>query len=283
MRPLRYVVCDVSTDRALTGNQLAVFTDARDVDEALMQALAREMNFAESTFVLPAAAGGHARIRIFTPRLEVPFAGHPTLGTAFVVGEATQLRDVVLETGVGLVPVRLEREGARVRFGWMTQPVPRIAPFARAAELLGALGVEGSELPVECYDNGIAHVYVALPSPEAVAAVRPDLAALAAIVPGGANVFAGAGERWKTRMFAPAGGVAEDAATGSAAGPLALHLVRHGRLALGQTIRIEQGAELQRPSLLSARVDGSLTEPRIEVGGAAVIVARGEFRLSRGA
>src|SRR5262245_43847159 len=132
MRPLRYVVCDVFTDRALTGNQLAVFTDARDLDDALMQALAREMNFAESTFVLPAAAGGHARIRIFTPRVEVPFAGHPTLGTAFVVGEATQLRDVVLETGAGLVPVRLEREGAQVRFGWMTQPVPQIAPFARA-------------------------------------------------------------------------------------------------------------------------------------------------------
>jgi trans-2,3-dihydro-3-hydroxyanthranilate isomerase len=280
--PLRYVVCDVFTDRPLTGNQLAVFTDARDLDEALMQSLAREMNFAESVFLLPARAGGHARLRIFTPRQEIPFAGHPTLGTACVVGESTQLRDVVLETGVGLVPVRLEREGPRVVFGWMTQPVPRIGPCDAQADLLAALGVARSELPVECYDNGIAHVYVTLPSPAAVAGVRPDLTRLARIWAGGTNVFAGDGEHWKTRMFAPASGVPEDAATGSAAGPLALHLVRHGRLELGRTIRIEQGAELQRPSVLHARVHGSLDAPAIEVGGSAVIVARGEFRLSRG-
>ncbi len=282
MRPLRYVVCDVFTDRPLTGNQLAVFTDARGIEPELMQALALEMNFSESVFVLPAGAGGHARIRIFTPRLEVPFAGHPTLGAAFVVGEATQLREVVLETGAGLVPVRLEREGARVVFGWMTQPMPRVTPFERAADLLAALAVARSELPIEVYDNGIAHVYVALRSLEEVAALRPDLAALAHLHAGGVNVFAGAGERWKTRMFAPASGVAEDPATGSAAGPLALHLVRHGRVDLGQSIHIEQGAELGRPSLLHARVSGSVETPTIEVGGAAVVVARGEFRLQRG-
>jgi len=282
MRPLRYVVCDVFTDRPLTGNQLAVFTDARDLDAALMQALAREMNYSESVFVLPAQAGGHARMRIFTPRQEIPFAGHPVLGTAFVVGEATQLGEVALETGAGLVPVRLEREGPRVIFGWMTQPVPRVVPFPQQAELLAALGVAGSELPVECYDNGIAHVYVSLPSREAVAAVRPDLARLAAVSAGGTNVFAGAGERWKTRMFAPAAGVSEDPATGSAAGPLALHLARHGRVPIGQTIQIEQGTELERPSVLYARLMGSLEEPTLEVGGSAVIVARGEFRLSRG-
>lgn len=282
MRPLRYVVCDVFTDRALTGNQLAVFTDARGVDDALMQALAREMGFSESVFVLPAQAGGHARIRIFTPRHEVPFAGHPTLGTAFVVGEATQLRDVVLETGVGLVPVRLEREGAQVVFGWMTQPVPRPTPFTREAELLAALGGVRSVLPVECYDNGIAHVYVTLESRDAVAALRPDLTRLAAF-PNGINTIAGEGQAWKTRMFAPASGVAEDAATGSAAGPLALHLVRHGRLGFGETIRIEQGAEIDRPSVLHARVRDGGDEPIVEVGGSAVIVARGEFRLQRGA
>ena len=105
--PLRYVVCDVFTDRPLTGNQLAVFTDARDIDEELLQPLALEMNFAETVFLLPPRDGGHARMRIFTPRREIPFAGHPTLGTAFVVGESTQLREVVLETGAGLVPVSL--------------------------------------------------------------------------------------------------------------------------------------------------------------------------------
>jgi trans-2,3-dihydro-3-hydroxyanthranilate isomerase len=282
MRPLRYVVCDVFTDRPLTGNQLAVFTDGRGVDETLMQDLAREMKFAETVFVLPAQAGGHARVRIFTPRHEVPFAGHPILGTAFVVGESTQLRDVVLETGVGPVPVRLEREGPRVTFGWMTQPLPRLVSFTPRAELLAALGIVGSELPVECYDNGIAHVFVTLASDDAVAAVRPDFARLAAVWAGGANVCAGAGEQWKTRMFAPASGVPEDAATGSAAGPLAFHLVRHGRVSIGQTIRIAQGAELDRPSVLHARVDGSLDAPTVGVGGSAVVVARGEFRLSRG-
>src|SRR4029077_16165120 len=139
-------------------------------------------------------------------------------------------------------------------------------------------GVARSELPVEVYDNGIAHVYVTLPSRDAVSAVRPDMTRLATLGVTGSNVLAGEGERWKTRMFAPASGVPEDAATGSAAGPLALHLVRHGRLATGQTIRIEQGDEIGRPSVLHARVDGSVEEPVVQVGGAAVIVARGEFR-----
>jgi len=282
MRPLRFVVCDVFTDQPLAGNQLAVFTDARGLDDALLQALACEMGFSESVFVLPATAGGHARIRIFTPRHELPFAGHPTLGAAFVVGEATQLREVVIETAAGLVPVRLEREGARVVFGWMTQPRPRGVAFEPEAELLAALGVARSEAPIECYDNGIAHVYVLLGSRDAVAAVRPDLARLAALPAGGVNVFAGAALDWKTRMFAPGSGVAEDAATGSAAGPLALHLIRHGRLGFGDTIRIEQGAEIGRPSELHARVTDLDGSPRIEVGGGAVIAARGEFRLHRG-
>ncbi|HJW68560.1 MAG TPA: PhzF family phenazine biosynthesis protein [Candidatus Binatia bacterium] len=281
MRTIRYVVCDVFTDRPLAGNQLAVFTDARGLEPDLMQALACEMGFSESTFVLPAAAGGHARVRIFTPKVEVPFAGHPTLGTAFVVGESTQLREVVLETGAGLVPVRLEREGARVVFGWMTQPTPRIVPFAHEAELTAALGVTASVLPIACYDNGIAHVYVTLPSRDAVAALRPDLARLAALTMGGVNVFAGDGDRWKTRMFAPGSGVAEDPATGSAAGPLAWHLARHGRVPYGQTIRIEQGAEIGRPSVLYARAGNTGDTPVIEVGGSAVTVARGEFRLHR--
>jgi trans-2,3-dihydro-3-hydroxyanthranilate isomerase len=281
MRVIRYVICDVFTDRPLAGNQLAVFTDARDLEANLMQALAREMGFAESTFVLPAASGGHARVRIFTPAVELPFAGHPTLGTAFVIGEATQLREVVLETGAGPVPVRLEREGARVVFGWMMQPTPRIAEFPHADGLVAALGVRTSELPIECYDNGIAHAYVMLPSRDAVAGLRPDLARIAALTTNGVNVFAGDGEHWKTRMFAPANGVAEDAATGSAAGPLAWHLARHGRVAYGQTIRIEQGAEIGRPSLLHARAHERGGAVTIEVGGSAVTVARGEFRLHR--
>jgi trans-2,3-dihydro-3-hydroxyanthranilate isomerase len=280
VRSFRYVVADVFTDTALTGNPLAVFTDARDLTPLEMQALARETNLSETVFVLPPEAGGHVRIRIFTPGLELPFAGHPVLGTAFVLGAPMQLGVITLETGAGLVPVELTRaESGRIVFGRMQQPVPRWRPYERADELLAALGVGGSSLPVEVYDLGPTHAYVELESPEAVAALRPDTGALAGHE-AGANCFARAGERWKLRMFAPAHGVAEDAATGSAAGPLAVHLARHGRIAWGEEIEIEQGVELHRPSRLFARAvgEGERVE-RVEVGGSAVTVARGEFRL----
>src|SRR4051794_13086109 len=114
MATYRYVVADVFTDTALTGNQLAVFTDARELDESAMQELARELNLSESVFVLPPEAGGHARIRIFTPSSELPFAGHPILGTAFVLAGPLSLEEIRLETRKGVIPVRIEREGPKV-------------------------------------------------------------------------------------------------------------------------------------------------------------------------
>ena len=281
MATYRYVVADVFTDRPLTGNQLAVFTDAREIPEAELQLLAREMNFSETVFVYPPAGDGHARIRIFTPMDELPFAGHPVLGTAFVLAGPLQLPEIRLETGVGVVPVRLDRDEGRIVFGRMEQPIPKVETFDRPDELLAAVGLEGSELPIELYDLGIRHVYVGLPSEEAVAALEPDLAALTRLTGiVGVNCFAGSGARWKTRMFAPADGVPEDPATGSAAGPLAVHLARHGRIEFGQEIEIRQGEELRRPSTLYAWVEGSPKRvEKVEVGGAAVVVARGEFRL----
>jgi trans-2,3-dihydro-3-hydroxyanthranilate isomerase len=278
----RYVVADVFTDTPLAGNQVAVFTDARELREDQLQRLAREINFSETAFVYSPEEDGHARIRIFTPRAELPFAGHPTLGTAFVLAAPLQLAEIRLETGAGTVPVTLTRDDAgAIVFGRMTQPIPTVEPYDREEELLDVLGVEGSDLPVELYDNGMRHVYVALPSEEAVVSLRPDLGRLADLPPVlGINTFAGSGDRWKTRMFAPAGGVPEDPATGSAAGPLAVHLARHGRIAFGDEIEISQGAEIARPSTLYARADGSADEvTRVEVGGSAVVVARGEFRL----
>src|SRR5438067_8639309 len=150
MPTLRYVVADVFTDTPLTGNQLAVFTDGRDVDDDTMQKLAKEMNFSETVFVLPPEQGGHVRIRIFTPVAELPFAGHPVLGSAFVLGAPLQLGEIRLETGAGIVPVTLEREGARITFGWMSQPVPSWEPFGKAAKVEELLGIT-SELPVELY------------------------------------------------------------------------------------------------------------------------------------
>lgn len=281
MRAFRYVVADVFTDTPLAGNQLAVFTDGRELDDRTMQALAKEMNYSESVFVVPTEADADVRIRIFTPSTELPFAGHPTLGSAFVLGGPLQKTVIRLETGAGVVPVELEREGPRIVFGRMTQPIPTFEPYGDEPELLAALGVDRSELPVEVYDNGIRHVYVTLPSEEDVAALEPDAGRLKrvdAVV--GVNCIAGSGRRWKTRMFAPGGGVPEDPATGSAAGPLAVHAARHGRAPFSEELEIRQGVEIGRPSTLYARVDGSPERiERVEVGGSTVIVARGEFRL----
>jgi trans-2,3-dihydro-3-hydroxyanthranilate isomerase len=281
VRRFRYVVADVFTDVPLAGNQLAVFTDARDLDPVTMQAVAKEMAFSETVFVLPPQAeGADVRIRIFTPTSELRFAGHPILGTAFVLAGPLQKVLLRIETASGIVPVELEREGAAIVFGWMAQPLPAWQPFARADELLAALGVERSVLPVELYDNGVAHAFVALGSPAEVAAVSPDFAALAPLAEAGVSCFARSDGGWKTRMFAPALGVAEDPATGSAVGPLAVHLARHGRTAFGEEIVVDQGVELGRPAKLYARADGSAERlERVLVGGSAVLVARGELSL----
>jgi trans-2,3-dihydro-3-hydroxyanthranilate isomerase len=279
VRTFRYVVVDVFTDVPLAGNQLAVFTDARDLTSEEMQLLARETNLSETVYVLPpTSADADVRIRIFTPTLELPFAGHPTLGTAFVLGGPLSKIVIRLETGSGVIPVELERDGPRIAFGRMDQPIPNIEPVTDPAPIFDALGVSGSGLPVERYDLGPGHVYVELGSPEEVAALRPDIAALAQATQDGVNCFARDGERWKTRMFAPNHGVVEDPATGSAAGPLAVHLARHGRIRFGEQIEIKQGAEINRPSTLYAEAHGSADEiQRVVVGGCAVTVARGQF------
>jgi trans-2,3-dihydro-3-hydroxyanthranilate isomerase len=278
----RYLLLDVFTDQPLQGNQLAVFTDGTGLAAETMQAVAREMKLSESVFVLPAEGGGDVRVRIFTPGAELPFAGHPVLGTAAVVGGALGRQEVVLETGAGPVEIRLsERRGLLVT-GSMDQPIPTWEPFAAASELLDAVGVERSELPVEVYCNGPRHVYVALASHAAVAALEPDTVAIGRLGEYGINCFAvehtGAVSRVKTRMFGPAMGVAEDPATGSAAGPLAVHLARHGHIEFGQSIEIEQGAEIDRPSSLRARAEGSAERlQRVVVEGEATIVGRGEL------
>ena len=195
-----YFVCDVFTSEPLQGNQLGVFPDGRPFDTGQMQRLAREMSFAETVFLLPPQDGGDVRMRIFTPRTELPFAGHPVLGTAFVVGTALAADAVRLETGAGLVPVALERKGGQIVFGRMRQPIPAPERFDRERELLDALGVGSSGLPVELYRNGPPHVYVQLAGEDGVTALRPDLAALADLGVA-VNCFAGHGRSWKTRMF----------------------------------------------------------------------------------
>jgi trans-2,3-dihydro-3-hydroxyanthranilate isomerase len=169
--------------------------------------------------------------------------------------------------------------------GAMRQPIPSVEPYAKQGELLRALGVERSELPVEIYDNGLKHVYVTLPSVADVLALRPDMDALVDLEPDsdgvvGFNCMAGDGDRYTTRMFAPADGVAEDPATGSAAGPLACHLARHGRIGWGEQVTISHGEVIGRPSTLLARPEGGPDGITVvEVAGDAVLVGEGAFSL----
>jgi trans-2,3-dihydro-3-hydroxyanthranilate isomerase len=276
----QYSIVDVFTEAPLEGNPVAVFADGAGLSSELMQRAARELNLSETVFLLAADGEADAHARIFTPARELPFAGHPVLGTAFLLGQQTGAETVRLRTGAGVITVRLERQNGRVSFGEMEQPIPTWETLDRPRELLTDLGLEASTLPIEVYDNGPRYAFVGLADEAAVAALAPDLRALERRGALGVSCFASSGNQVKTRMFAPALGVAEDPATGSAAGPLAVHLARHGRTQFGQRLEIRQGIEIGRPSLLYAVVDGSGDRiDRVRVGGGAVIVARGEYEL----
>jgi trans-2,3-dihydro-3-hydroxyanthranilate isomerase len=241
-----------------------------------MQRIARELNFSETTFVLPPERGGDVRVRIFTPVNELLFAGHPTLGTAIVLAGDRDTLDI--ETHMGVIPFAFDRNGAAPA-ARMRQPVPTWEPYARAEALLAALDLRESVLPVEIYRNGPRHVFVGLPSVPALTALRPDHRALAEHPDVAVNCFAGADRRLRMRMFSPAYGVVEDAATGSAAGPLVAHLARHGR-PRSTPGSITQGVEIDRPSTMRALVRGAPKRlDLVEVAGSAVVVGRGALDL----
>ncbi len=281
---MRFLILDVFTDRALTGNQLAVFPDGGEVPEAIRQDLAREVGFSETVFCDPPShpTAGDVRARIFTPSLELPFAGHPVLGTAVAIGRERGLPGgsvVTLECGVGPVPVELDDAGTG---GWMRQPVPTTTPWPDPDGLLAALRLPAGAAvaPVEVYDNGPTHVVVAVADEATVRDLRPDLQALAeAAGPTGTSVCAVTGTgAVKTRMFVPGAGIAEDPATGSAAGPVGVHLLRHGLVEPGIQLTLSQGAELLRPSTLLVRVEGLPDAvAAVAVGGTAVLVAEGRY------
>ena len=279
-----YVVADVFTDVALEGNPVAVFTDAPGLDAELMQRVARELNLSETVFVVGGADDeADVWVRIFTPMVELAFAGHPVLGTALIIAGRTGAQRVRLRTGAGVVPVAVRHAEGRPVYGEMDQPIPTWESLPEPDAVLAALGVTESTLPVEVYDNGSHHAYVALESDAEVAALAPNLTALAALGDFGVLCFCATGTRVRTRMFGPALGVAEDPATGSAAGPLAVHLARHGVTAFGDRLAISQGTEIGRPSRLDAVAEGSAARvTRVAVGGGAVIVAEGRYRLGLG-
>ncbi|GAA2611614.1 PhzF family phenazine biosynthesis protein [Streptomyces tubercidicus] len=275
-----YVVVDAFATRPLHGNPVAVFLEGDGLSAEQMQRVAAELHLSETTFVLRPEQGGDAHIRIFTPVNELPFAGHPLLGTAIALGNRTSADQLKLETAMGVIPFELVRKDGVVTAAWMQQPVPEWEPFEQAGELLAALGVPNPALPVEVYRNGPRHVLVCLDSVEELSALTPDHRALAQFPDMAANVFAGSGTQWRNRMFSPAYGVVEDAATGSAAGPIAIHLARRGLVDYGQRIEITQGVEMGRPSPMRALVEGAGDHvTSVEVGGDGVVVIEGTLHL----
>jgi len=281
---VRALLLDVFTDRPLTGNQLAVFLDGPSVPAALRQDLAREIGFSETVFVDPPShpTAGDARIRIFTPTVELPFAGHPVLGTAVALGSILGPAGgavVTLECSIGPVPVEVDGQGG----GWMRQPLPSVQPWPDPGPLLAALGVDEGDVvaPVEVYDNGPTHLIVTVAEPAVVEQAAPDLGRLGALagITGTSLCALTGSDSAVTRMFNPGLGIAEDPATGSAAGPIGVHLLRHGLVEPGRQLTLSQGATIQRPSTLLVRVEGLPDAiAAVAVGGTAVEV--GELRFS---
>jgi trans-2,3-dihydro-3-hydroxyanthranilate isomerase len=302
MRRMRFVQLDVFTSEPFGGNQLAVFQDAQELSDEEMQAIAREMNYSESTFITPAIdPKALCRVRIFTPMSELPFAGHPVVGTAYALAYLGAVpgagSPIYLQLGVGTLPVEILYEERKPSFVWMHQLPPQFEPWkGDRAALASALGLTPADLddtlPIERGSAGAGFVYVPLNSLAAVGRARPGADLVAAMAnptphvgifvfsleptPSGADVHG--------RMFAPEVGVLEDAATGSAAGPLGVYLLRHGKKrpdAERETrIRLEQGVEMGRPSRIEIAITGTAEQVEdVRVGGESVVVAEGELYL----
>ncbi len=302
-----FLQVDVFTSTPFEGNQLAVFHDAAGIPEPMMQVLAREMNFPESTFVTPGArAGTDQRMRIFTPQEELPMAGHPTVGTTFALASLGHIRAplarIVFDLNVGPVPVALTwAADGQLEFAWMEQPLPEFgAPLAddlRPA-LARALNVEAGDLlptPAQTVSSGVPFFFVAMKDEEAVDRASADRAGLAALFKRGGHdrsrpvfIFAmssRSGVSCYSRMFAPEFGIPEDPATGGASGPLGCFLLRHGLVDRdgARTLLSLQGARMQRPSRIHISIDSAAdgTIEKVRVGGQAVIVGEGTISDSR--
>jgi trans-2,3-dihydro-3-hydroxyanthranilate isomerase len=302
MRSYRYLHYDVFTDRAFAGNQLAVFLDGRGLEAGTMQTIAKEMNFSETTFVLPPEAKGHGhadvRMRIFTPGSELPMAGHPTIGSTFALARSGVIEPgrerFVFGLGIGPVPVTLSWKGDDLRFVWMTQqkptfgdPIPEPARAA-AALSLSAAAVSGTSKPVQVVSCGVPFLFVPLATRRAVDTAvlnRAEYDSLLQSAGTKANgVFLFTAERGPeratvySRMFAPDLGVVEDPATGSASGPLGCYLVRHKIVRpekAGAMVSL-QGVKMGRPSEIHISIGMHGNDiSSVQVGGASVLAGEG--------
>ncbi len=292
--PQPLFIVDVFAESKYAGNQLAVVADAASLGADEMQRIAREMNFSETSFLVSAVRpDGSVDARIFTPAREVPFAGHPTLGTAFVVREELLRRpvdSVTLNLGVGAIPVRFVDPGGEGGVLWMSQRPPEFGRQLDSATAAAVLGLETRDLddrfPVQMVSTGLPFLIVPLRSLDALRRARLDRASYASLGEqhGIQCVYffcaqtLEAGNQIHARMFAEAFGVAEDPATGSAAGCLGAYLLQHRYFGSDSVdVRIEQGHEIRRPSLLRARARERGERIEVSVGGKVVLVARGEL------
>jgi len=287
--PHRFHIVDVFAESLHAGNTLAVVLDAADLDGESMQRIAREFGFSETTFVVGPAGEARVAVRIFTPAEELPFAGHPTLGTAWTIREHLRReRGGALELALGVGPVRVEFEpeagGAEV--AWLTAPAVSLGRTLAPERIAPALGLAAGdfarELPVQHVRAGVGFVHVPLASEDAVRRARLDLAAFAPLaregLPAAVYLFAPAAKAdLHARMFFDAGAVKEDPATGSATACLGAYLLAHGGRGERFALRIEQGVEMRRPSLLRLEVTGGGAAAKIRVGGRVVESARGEL------
>lgn len=295
-----YYLVDVFTQEKFGGNPLAVFTDARTIPEAMMQRIAKELNLSETTFVLPPRhVENDFHVRIFTPAAEMPMAGHPTIGTAFVLAQVGQIlitqpeQQIIFEEGVGPIPVTLSLRPNQSLMITMQQPLPEFGPIlenrAALAEMLSLHPDDlDSRYPVQVVSCGVPFTYIPLKNLAAVAAakLRLDLwEGLLATTPA-PKVFVFTSEtvhpssQVHSRMFAPSLGITEDPATGAAGGPLGAYLVKYGWVAAEPTAQIigEQGFEMGRPSFIHISITQRGGEiSRVLVGGESVAVGEGVF------
>jgi trans-2,3-dihydro-3-hydroxyanthranilate isomerase len=291
----RYFHCDVFTDTAFGGNPLAVLPDARGISDRRLQQIAREFNFSETAFVLPAEAGHTRRVRIFTPSVEIPFAGHPNVGTAFVLAATGELGPleapvaVTFEEKAGLVPITVERRRDGTIACELSAPERlSLGPEVPVAEVAAAVSLREEDVVTRghsprVFSVGLPFLFAELTGREALARARSDPARLTAIMARGVtpdiHLYARSADGFdlRTRMFAPFDGVPEDPATGSANAALAAALAhldarRDGRFRW----RIAQGVEMGRPSVLEASAekrDGEVVAAKI--GGTSVLIAEG--------
>ncbi len=294
MSQLKFYIVDVFAEEKYTGNQLAVFRNAADVPGDMMQKIAREMHFSETTFILSdKERDGGYDVRIFTPEAELPFAGHPTLGTAFVIQQEilkTKVDKVILNLGVGQIPVTFKFSGDKVDILWMRQKSPQFGQSYKREEIANLINIESSAIderfPVQEVSTGFFALLVPLKNLDAVkrARINRDLYDDFVDRGGAPGILVFAPETYNkanqlnVRFFADALGVPEDPATGSANGCLAGYLVKNRYFGTSKIdIQNEQGIEINRPSLIHIKAEDTGDSIEINVGGRVIPVAKSEL------